>query len=599
MTALHSHSRRSPLEGQRRTEIALIKKRMEVVFLSFLAALGVLALRLAHIQMGLGGQFTRVADRMTARDREIEADRGRLLDRNGEELAQDVNGKAIILNPRLVVSPDATAARLAELLRADPDERRRLEQRIRSQKERGSFYCLVRRGVENREARAIQAAVKGDPLLKGLAFREAPVRIYPSEGDGIHVVGSLDATGSGLEGMELQYDSILRGKNGRVRVRVNGTGEAIPETEERVSEPVEGHNVRLALDRDIQHIVETEIARVMKQEHPDSVSSVVMEVNTGDVLAMANLPAFEPGERGVPPEHRRNRAVTDSYEPGSTFKAFTAAAALEARVDTQAHCSGTWTVSGYTMHCAHGAVHGSVNLRHMLAQSCNLAAGTLAERVGAAKLHAFLVKCGFGTRTGIGFPGEASGLLRSPRDWRRINTINIGFGQGLSVSPLQLIAAFSAIANDGVYMPPRLVLDAPGAALAERPPRRIMSSGTAQQLRDSLQWVVTNGTGTRAKIPGYTVAGKTGTAQLVEGGRYVDGYVASFVGFVPARRPRLAILVSVWRPRVHQYGGEVAAPVFHNIAQQCLLYGRVPEDAPLDRRDGIAESTPMNRSLRD
>jgi cell division protein FtsI/penicillin-binding protein 2 len=231
-----------------------------------------------------------------------------------------------------------------------------------------------------------------------------------------------------------------------------------------------------------------------------------------------------------------------------------------------------------------------VDLRKMVEKSCNVAAGAIAERVGPTRLYDFLFKMGLQEKTDIEFPGEEYGQLPDPAKrkdlWPTIRTVNVGFGQGVVVTPVQLLAAYAAIANDGVYNPPRLVLQAPGAKLPDRTPRRVMTAANAQALRSHMEAVVVSGTGTQAKIAGYSVAGKTGTAQIAANGRYGHGYVASFVGFVPASKPRLAILVSAWHPRKDQYGGVVSAPVFREIARQSVAYLRVQPDTPEDLRDG-------------
>jgi cell division protein FtsI/penicillin-binding protein 2 len=320
-----------------------------------------------------------------------------------------------------------------------------------------------------------------------------------------------------------------------------------------------------------------------------------MDVRNGHVLAMANYPSPQPGQKNVKPEERRNRAITDLYEPGSIFKVITAAAALEAKVNTDVYCGGRRAIGNRSVGCAHGSAHGRVDLRRMVEQSCNIAAGTLAERVGPKGMYDFLDKMGFQSKTGIEFPGEEYGRLQNPKDWATMRTVNIGFGQGVVATPIQMVAAYAAIANDGVYNPPKLVIDAPGADLPKREPRRVMSAANAAALRSHMEAVVTSGTGRRAKIAGYSAGGKTGTAQLVKGGRYMPGwYVASFVGCVPAVKPRLAILVSVWHPRAAQYGGVVSAPVFREISRKCVAFLKIPPDRPDDPTDGAGNSSVRN-----
>lgn len=572
--------------ARRHNEHALVRKRMEVVFLGFLAGVLILALRLTYLQWVQGRRFQELADRMQIRTVVIDAARGRILDRNGALLATDVLGKAICINPRLVRDADATVNRLAAMLGLAERDREAMRQRLTRAMERRSFYAQLRRGVDRRLAERILEQSRTDPALRGLWLEDSPVRVNPCGRDGIQLLGSVNVDRRGIEGFELLFDPILRGRDGERRVRVSATGEPIPESELRVVEPEDGRDVRLTIDRDIQHFVETELEKMAQEQQPDAATAIVLDVRQGHVLAMASWPTFRPGDRGVRPEQRRNRAITDLFEPGSIFKVFTAAAALEYGVPTHVYCGGSRSVGSRTIRCAHGASHGAVDLKKMIEQSCNVAAGTLAERIGAKRLYHFLDRFGFQQKTGIEFPGEEYGRFLPPDEWRAIRTVNVGFGQGVVATPIQLLAGYAAIANDGLYVPPRLVLDAPGFPLPVRQPRRVLSPAHAATLREYMESVVTSGTGKAAKIPGYSVAGKTGTAQIARHGRYGYGYVASFVGFLPVRQPRLAILVSVWHPRRGQYGGVVAAPVFREIARQSVAYLRIPPDAVDDLRDG-------------
>jgi cell division protein FtsI/penicillin-binding protein 2 len=458
--------------------------------------------------------------------------------------------------------------------------------------------------VDRKLALRIEALSRKEPVLKGLWLEDAPMRVNPSGGDGIQTIGTVNSDEEGIEAIELKFDSILRGHNGKRTMRVNGIGEPIPESEHRIVEPVDGKDIKLTLDRDIQHYAETELAKVAAEQRPEAATTAVMDIQTGDVLAMASWPTFSPGQKKIDPQARRNRAVTDLYEPGSTFKVMTAAAALEYGVSTNAYCSGSRTIGKHTIRCAHGASHGAVDLRKMIEKSCNLSAGTLAERVGPTRLHHFLETMGLQSKTEIEYPGEEYGRLPDPQKrkdlWPTIRTANVGFGQGVVVTPIQLLAAYAAIANDGVYNPPRLVLEAPGVKLPERKPRRVMTSANAAALRSHMEAVTTpGGTGTKAKIAGYSVAGKTGTAQIARNGRYGHGYVASFIGFLPAGKPRLAILVAVWHPKAAQYGGVVSAPVFREIARQSVAYMKIQPDTPGDLRDGDERLSQNNAAQRE
>jgi cell division protein FtsI/penicillin-binding protein 2 len=550
------------------------------------------ALRLTYVQWIMSAQVVRMAEQMHGRTVEVDARRGRIKDRNDSEIATDIITNAITINPRLVASPTATAARLAELLGVDENERNAMRERIEEAAARRRFYCKLRRGVDRKVAAKILAAAKTDKALRGLALENTPARVNPAGGDGLQLIGSVNIDGTGIEAIEKYCDSVLRGRNGERRIRVSGTGAPIPESETRVVEPVDGRDVRLTIDQDIQHFAEVELAKVAKAQSPDAATAIVLDVRNGDVLGMANWPTYQPKEKKVTPAQRRNRAVTDLYEPGSTFKVITAAAALEHDVRTGFHCAGSRTIGRRTVRCAHGS-HGSVDLRKMIEVSCNLSAGALAERVGPKGMHDFLDLFGFQKKTGIEFPGEEYATLQSPEKWATMRTVNIGFGQGIVVTPIQLAAAYAAIGNDGVYNPPRLVLDAPGMDLPQRQPRRVMTSSNAAALRSYMEAVVvgSNGTGKAAKIPGYSVAGKTGTAQIATSRGYGRGRLASFVGLVPAGKPRLAILVSVWHPRRGSYGGVVSAPVFREIARQSVSYLGIEPDTPRDLRDGANTGT--------
>jgi stage V sporulation protein D (sporulation-specific penicillin-binding protein) len=574
-----------------RAEQSMVRRRMELVFLLFLAGVTALILRLTFVQWVQARGFAELADRMQGRTIDIDAKRGPILDRNGNELAQDVLAKAIAINPRVVRDKAATANRLAELLGLTAAEKDTLREKMIRADERRLFYSQLRRGVERKLAEKIHALAKTEPVLKGLWLEDSPVRVNPSGRDAIQLLGTVNMDGVGIEAIELKFNSVLQGKNGKRRLRVDAAGQPIPESEVRLIEPEDGRPVKLTIDRDVQHFVEAELAKVAKEQLPDSAVAIVMDVETGDILAMASWPTFDPKAKKIDPEHRKMRAITDWFEPGSIFKVFTAAAALEHRVNTHVHCGGRRAIGNRSVGCAHGSSHGSVDLNRMVEQSCNIAAGTLAERVGPKKMYEFLDAFGFQSRTGVEFPGEVWGRMDKPETWRTMRTVNIGFGQGIVATPLQIVAGYAAIGNDGVYNPPRLVLQAPGAELPSREPRRVMSAANAKKLQGHMEAVVVSGTGKNAKIAGYSAAGKTGTAQIAKGGRYGHGYVASFAGFVPAREPKLAIGVSVWHPRRGQYGGTVAAPVFREISRQCVAFLKIPPDAPNDPRDGADRAT--------
>jgi len=577
--------------AQHRSEQSNVKKRMEVVFLSFILFVLVLAIRLTYLQWVQGHGFARLAERMHGRTQRVEAERGRIRDRNGAEMATNILGKSIAVNPRLVKDPAATVDRLAELIGLDAKGREAMHNRLVRAKGRKTFYCQLRRAVDRKRAERALLLSKTEPVLRGLTIEDSPVRVYPCAPDGVQLLGQVSSDGVGIEAVEMKLNDVLAGTDAVNPVRVDGTGQLIPLSAKGESVPQDGRDVKLTIDRDVQHFTEQELARVAKEQMPDSATAVVMDITNGDVLSMANWPTYHPSQKKVDPAARKNRAITDLFEPGSTFKVITAAAALEHGVNTNCYCGGSRAIGSRSVRCAHGSSHGAVDLRKMIEKSCNIAAGTLAERVGPENMYHFLDRFGFQAKTGIEFPGEEYGRMLKPEKWRTMRTVNIGFGQGIVVTPIQLVAGYAAIANDGIYNPPRLVSEAPGAGLPRREPRRVMSVENARKLRVHMEAVCTSGTGKAAKIPGYSVAGKTGTAQIAKNGRYGHGYVASFVGFLPVKKPRLAILVSVWHPRRGQYGGVVSAPVFREIARQTVSYLGIPPDQPQDLRDGGALQT--------
>jgi stage V sporulation protein D (sporulation-specific penicillin-binding protein) len=613
---------------QRPQENSLVRKRMEVIFLLFLAVTVVIAGRLVWLQWFHSREFAAAVDGQTVRDQSILAPRGKILDRNGHPLANDELGKAIFVNPQVVRDPAHTARRLAALLGLTGLQETYVRELItRSQQPRIDpktgqpkintktgkpikiFDLQLRRGVERKLAQSViahSAEILGidpktvkerDMVRTGLRLEDSPRRLNPSERDGVQLIGQVSPDGAGLEAVEMQFDKLLRGTPGKQRVKMDMAKQPIPGTEIRIADPENGKDIRLTIDRTIQHFVEEELQKVWEAQTPDAATAIVLDVPTGQVLAMTNRPTYDPTQKGpVVDEARKNRAVTDLYEPGSTFKVITAAAALECGLPTSAHCSGSRRIGKYTVRCAHGNSHGSVDLTRMIQVSCNLGAGQLAERLGPSRIYQYLKKFGFLNPTGIEFPGEQKGRLpdpvKYPSRWPLIKTVNVGFGQGVVTTPIQLLSFYASVGNGGKYVPPRLVLDASGTPLPERPVRQIMKPETAQRLIQGMEMVVVKGTGTNAQLPYYRVAGKTGTAQLVrETGGYGGGYVSSFIGFFPVSQPKIAILVSVWNPKKQHYGGQVAAPAFREVARKTAQYLSIPPDAPDNTKDEPGRAT--------
>jgi stage V sporulation protein D (sporulation-specific penicillin-binding protein) len=570
--------------AQRISNLAL-KRRMELAFLGFMLAFTLLAGRLAWIQWWRQGHYARLANLFHVRTIPAAASRGAILARDGQELASNILARDVCANPRIIADPDATGRALAEMFGGDAAG---YAAKIRAAGQ--SAFVYLKRGVDREKADRCKSAIKTRADLKGVELRPAPRRTYPGGMLAAAVLGYVDIDGKGIEGLERYYDRVLAGRDGHTVADVDAKQDVIPGTERQAVPPVDGQDLKLTVDAVIQQFAEQELQKAVEQYSPDGATAIVMEIKSGEVLALANAPGYDPNMRGkVPADNRRCRAITDMYEPGSTFKLITAAAALEEHIRTDAYCSGSKVVGPHVFHCAHGHAHGQCDLERIIEQSCNIGAATLAERLGAEALYRHVRLFGFGEKTGVELAGEAAGgWMGKWEDWTSARTQNIGFGQGITATPLQMIRAYAALANDGLMVRPRIVAAIGGKPLeSQKEPRRVVSVETARRLQRCMGLVVTDGTGKAAKIAHYSVAGKTGTAQIAQGGRYASGaYVASFIGFLPASKPRLAILVAVRHPVGAQYGGTVAAPVFREIARQTMNYLQIPPDAPNDERDG-------------
>ncbi|MBI3910684.1 MAG: penicillin-binding protein 2 [Armatimonadetes bacterium] len=566
----------------RRTPILTLKRRTEAVLFGFMLVVAVLVARLVWIQGIESPRYRALARQMHQREILLPARRGLILARDGQPLAANVPAFDLTANPRVVADKRATAEALQQIVGGSAEE---YYQRL---SRTTGYFCWLRRALDDALAAQVRRRL-AEPVMAGVELRRSTRRRYPCGSLAAQVTGDVDIDNVGRDGLEFIHNRVLAGVDGLLRAEVDAAGRVIPDTERQEREPVDGQDLQITLDPTVQQFAEAELLRVAEQYQPEAAIAVVMDVHTREVLALANWPTFDPDVREkVPIENRRVRAVTDPYEPGSAFKVFTAAAALEEGIDTHVYCSGSKPVGHHVIHCAHGKAHGACDLRRIVSLSCNIAAGTLAERLGAVRLWKHLKAFGLVDKTGIELGGEAIGWLAKPENWRTINTVNIGFGQGIAVNAIQLCNLFATVADDGMWRQPRVLLRAGNQEVAaQAPPHQAMSPANAALLRDCMEATCTEGTGKSAKIAHYRVGGKTGTAQIAAHGIYVPGaYVASFGGFFPAHRPHLVILVSVRRPKGAQYGGVVAAPAFREIARQCAAYLQIPPDAPGDERDG-------------
>lgn len=501
--------------------------------------------------------------------------RGAILDRRGREMAVSIDVTSIAVRPGHVKDVESAARDLASVFKRPlPEVRKKLTS--------GKPFVWVKRQATPKEVEAVRRL-----RVPGLEFVAESSRFYPNRTLAAQLIGFTGMDGRGLEGVEFFYDSHLRGTGTSVKVLRDALGNGF-QSEPAADTDGSGKNLVLTLDQTVQFITETALNEAVESTRARSGMALVMEPKTGAILALALAPTFNPNAYDdFKKPVWRNRAITDPFEPGSTLKIFVAAAALEfasLSPQTTFNCeNGAYRIGKYTVHDVHR--YGVLSLQDIIKFSSNIGAAKIGEKVGPEKLHQTLRLFGFGQKTGIDGPSETTGLLMSPKQWANIDTAAISFGHGISVSAVQLIAAVSAIANDGILMKPRIVqaaTDKQGQVLQQFPPeevRRTISRQTAQTLKDILQTVMLpGGTGTHASLEGYTAAGKTGTARKVDdSGQYAnDRHVASFIGFAPLENPQIAVLVVIDEPKGQIYGGAVAAPVFKKIAQSTLNYLNVP-----------------------
>lgn len=559
--------------------------RVRVILCGGVMAVGFIGMARRAVSLQVGPEAERMralAEEQYLRDIELPPRRGRILDRNGAELASTAEVDSIYCNPRRLVDARAAAQALATALRMAPAERKELFRRLSQRR----YFAWIKRKVAPEEVQAVQAL--GIP---GVAFTREPRRFYPNRTLAANVMGHSGADGHGLDGVELAFDKQLRGQTSSVQgVRdalgrelfVEGMGEAAAGA---------GSDVFLTVDRYLTYVTERAIAEAQARHNAKAVMAVMIDPQTGDILAMGSVPTYNPNDpSGVSESGARNRAITDAFEPGSTMKTFTIAAALEAKVvrpDDRFDCMmGKMPVGKYIVHDTHP--HGVLTVAEIFKVSSNIGVTKVARRLGRDGLAIALASFGFGRPTGVGLPGERGGLLRAPERWGDIGFANVSFGQGMTATPLQIVSAVGAIAAAGVYHPPRIVArvvgpDGTSSVPVERPARTVLSPATARQMIAIMKGVTQpGGTARAAAIDGYSVAGKTGTAQKVAGGRYdPNKWVSSFVGFAPADDPRVAIVVMVDEPQGGHLGGAVAAPIFKEIAEQALRYLHVPPSPEL------------------
>jgi cell division protein FtsI (penicillin-binding protein 3) len=546
------------------------RTRVLILAAGLAAAFGLLGLRLAWLQIVRHGDLTALAERQYSRTVTLPAQRGPIVDRHGAPLATSTGSESLFAQPRQVGDPVRAAERLAPLLGMPVAE-------AHAMLTSGKSFVWVKRRLEP----AVVARVKAlrEP---GLGFLPEPLRLYPNRELAAHVIGFEGADG-GLEGVERAWNTELAGTPGKVLVGRDALGREVLR-EQVLEAPVPGNGVMLTIDRTIQYLAEREIDAAWRRTQAKAAMAVAMDPRTGDVLAVAIRPTFNPNTfMDATHAEWRNRAITDPFEPGSTFKVILAAAALDAGVvspDEMIYAeNGKITIARTTIH--DWKKYGWLSFAEVLQNSSNVGSIKVGLALGRERYYRAITAFGFGALTNVGLSGESRGQLRDPSRWSALSLPTMSIGQEVSVTALQLVAAFGAVANEGRFMQPRLVratFDANGQERRRFEPRavrRVVSAETARTLTRLLVRVVDSGTGHNAAIPGHEVAGKTGTAQKLDRttGRYSRAPgVLSFVGFTPADDPRLVMLVMLDEPKNAKWGSEAAAPIFSAIGREVLRY---------------------------
>lgn len=572
-----------PKRSTKRLSLArdLEKPRWRVVIIAILiiALFAMVSLKALELQVLDRERAFQVARKQHHGTSTLLPRRGRIFDRNGKKLAVNVDVKSVYANPKEVVDPQKTAHILAEKLDVS-------EEKIHTRVASNKSFVWIKRLADSKAADELK-----ESEVSGLGFIPEPKRIYPNGTLLGQVIGFTDIDSIGIEGIEYKYDSSLIGKTRKITLKRDARGQKIlsdpNEIQEIDKDESSGNDITLTIDSQIQHIVERELKEGIEEMGGEKGMAIMMNPETGEVLAMASYPFVDPNSYSeFPVENRRNLPVWYAYEPGSTMKVFLAASAIEDKKvnpNSQFNCENGRRKIGSAV-IKDIKPRGTLTVSEIIKYSSNIGASKIGEMMGRDSYYKYLKKFGFGEKTGIGLPGESKGQLASPRKWGAIELATISFGQGVSVTALQLVTALSAIANGGYLMKPYIIekiVDPEGHVLTENKPEvvtRVISYDTSDQMKKIMQSVVEDGTGKKAQIPGFSVAGKTGTAQIPNpqsGGYYSDRYIASFIGFTPVEDPEIVMAVIVEAPRKKTHGGSVAGPIFKQIAEKVLFHMQI------------------------
>jgi cell division protein FtsI (penicillin-binding protein 3) len=545
--------------------VQLVERRIGVLFAFFLALLGLALARELWLSTVNGGGLRERADAQQVETLAVPARRGTITDRHGVELAVSEDSVTVYADPRLIHDPAGEAARLAPAMGVDQSQ---LLSKL-SDRSRGFVYLARKLPLSRGQG---VAKLK----LAGIGTTNEPLRVYPQGTLASQLIGSVGTDNYGLSGIEQSLERRLHGTDGSRRVVNDALGQPVSIVDDKRA--TSGHDVRLTIDAAIQQRTESVLAGVGAAYSPKGATAIVLDPRTGEILALANWPAADPSHPGAsPPYAEQDRAVESSYEPGSTFKPVTVSGALEDHVITPSTVfplPPELHVADRTISDAEPRGFEEMSVGEILARSSNVGAVTIGLKLGAQRFDQWVRRFGFGTSTRIDIPGEAAGIVPHPRQYSGSSMGNLPMGQGLAVTPMQMVAAYEAIAEHGMIRRPHVIAGDPA------PARRVISGRTASEVAKMLEGVLgPNGTAPEASVPGYTLAGKTGTAQKIDPatGTYSHTkYVASFIGFAPEHHPRLLVAVMVDEPQGAIYGGSVAAPAFEKIVSFAMSYLRIP-----------------------
>lgn len=545
----------------------LIDRRIGLIFALFLLLLGAATARAAWLGTAGSGDLKARATTQQVEELTVAARRGAITDRNGVELAVSEDSVTVFGNPLQIKDPAGVAAKLAPLVGENEQELTELLA------DRSTGFVYLARKIPPAEGQQVKKLE-----IEGIGTMTEPRRTYPQGELAGQLIGAVGVENEGLTGIEQQYEDSLHGDDGQRKIVRDALGEPVSIVDTDSSTP--GEDLQLTIDAALQERAEAVMGEVADTFSPKGATAVVMDPRNGEVLSLVNWPRVDPNEIASADEDAiQNRAVTSAFEPGSTFKAFTVAGALEEGLitpETRLDLPPELQVADRTIGEAHARGYVNLSVGEILAQSSNVGSVMIGQKLGPKRFDSWVRKFGFGSPTGVDLPGESPGIVLRPRNYSGSSIGNLPIGQGIAVTPLQMAAGFSALANGGVMHEPTVIKGEADQG------RRVVSQKTAEEVATMLEGVLAaGGTAEEASIPGYVVAGKTGTAEKIdpETGAYSETkFFSSFIGFAPAKNPRLMVAVMVDEPSGMYYGGEVAAPAFEKIMQFALPYLRIPPD---------------------